>query len=256
MTRLDGKVAIVTGAARGIGQGIALCLAEEGADVVVNDLSPEAHPGAADAGATVAAIEGLGRRALAHYADVSDRAQVADLFAAAVRAFGRVDIVVANAAISIREPTVSARWEGVLRTVEVAQFGVYHTCQAAAQQMADQGHGGKILIIGSILAERPMPTSAPYNMAKAAINQLARTLAVELFEQRINVNVINPGFIDTPGERKFASDQQIAESSRSMPWGRAGTPRDIGRAAAFLCSGDADYITGTALVVDGGLRLK
>lgn len=256
MTRLAGKVALVTGAARGIGQGIALCMAEEGANVVVNDLSPETHPGAADARETAEAIAKAGRRALVHYADVSDRAQVAELFAAALREFGQVDIVVANAAISIREPTVAARWENVQRTIEVAQFGVYHTCQAAAQQMVAQGRGGKILMIGSILAERPMPTSAPYNMAKAAINQLARTLAVELFEQRINVNVINPGFVDTPGERKFASDEQIAESARRMPWGRAGTPRDIGRAAVFLCSDDADYITGTALPVDGGLRLR
>lgn len=256
MHRLEGKVALVTGAARGIGQGIALCLAEEGADVIVNDLSPEMFPGAADARETVSAIEALGRRALAHYADISDRAQVAALFAAGLRHFGRVDIVVANAAISIREPMLTAQWDNVLRTIEVAQFGVYHTCQAAAQQLVAQGRGGKIVMIGSVLAELPLPTSAPYNMAKAAINQLARTMAIELAEHRINVNVINPGFVDTPGERRFSTDEQIAEAGRRLPWGRAGLPRDIGRAAAFLVSDDADYITGSALVVDGGFRLR
>mgnify|MGYP001013624652 CR=1 FL=1 len=196
------------------------------------------------------------RRALAHYADVSDRDQVAGLFAAAAGALGRIDIVVANAAISIREPTVDAQWEHVRRTIEVAQFGVYHTCQAAARQMLAQGGGGKIIIIGSVLAELPLPTSAPYNMAKAAINHLARTLAIELAGQRINVNVINPGFIDTPGERAFASEEQIAEFGRSVPWGRAGTPDDIGRAAVFLASANADYITGAALTVDGGFKLR
>lgn len=251
--RLHGKVALVTGAARGIGRGIALCCAAAGADVVVNDLPP--HAGAADAAETAGEIERLGRRALVHYADVSDRAQVAGLFEAAARTLGRVDIAVANAAISIREPTVDAQWEHVYRTIEVAQFGVYHTCQAAAQRMLAQGGGGKIIIIGSVLAELPLPTSAPYNMAKAAINQLARTLAIELAAQHINVNVINPGFVDTPGERAFASEEQLAEFGRRVPWGRAGTPNDIGRAAVFLASADADYITGAALVVDGGFRL-
>ncbi len=254
MERLAGKVALVTGAARGIGQGIALCFAEEGADVLVNDLPP--GPQTADAAETAHAIAALGQRAHAHYADVSDREQVAALFAATVAQFGRLDIAVANAAISIREPTIKANWEHVQRTIAVAQFGVYHTCQAAAQQMVAQGHGGKIIIIGSVLGEMPMPNGAPYNMAKAAINHLARTLAIELAEYRINVNVINPGFIDTPGERAFASEEQIAEWGAALPWGRAGTPRDIGRAAAFLASADADYITGSALTVDGGFKLR
>jgi glucose 1-dehydrogenase len=204
---------------------------------------------------TVAEVEALGRRALAYDADISDRDQVAGLFAAGVAQFGRIDVVVANAAFSIREPVIEAQWEHVLRTLEVTQFGVYHTCQAAAQQMVRQGNGGKIVIIGSILGEIPFPSSAAYNMAKAAINHLARTLAAELTGHRINVNVVNPGYIDTPGERKFATEEQIAQAARNLPWGRLGTPRDIGRAVAFLASDDADYITGTALVVDGGYKL-
>ncbi len=256
MRRFDGKVALITGAARGIGRGIALCLAEEGADLVVNDLDPATASDVEDARGTAAAIEALGRRALVAYADVSDRAQVAALFAAAVAHFGQIDIVVANAATSIREPVVTARWEGVLRTIEVTQFGVFHTCQAAAQQMvATDRPGGKIVIIGSILAEIPFPTSAAYNMAKAAVNQLGRTLAAELAEHRINVNVINPGWIDTPGERKYASEAEIEGGGKHIPWGRLGTPRDIGRAVAYLASDDADYVTGSVLVVDGGYRV-
>jgi len=91
-------------------------------------------------------------------------------------------------------------------------------------------------------------------MAKAAVIHLGRTLAAELAVHRINVNVINPGYIDTPGERKFATEEQIAQAARNLPWGRLGTPRDIGRAVAFLASDDADYITGSTLVVDGGYR--
>ena len=252
MQRLEGKVALVTGAARGIGRGVALCLAEEGADIVVNDLKTAAGEGTRG---TVQEIETLGRQALAFDADISNREQVAALFAAGVAHFGHIDVVVDNAAFSIRQPVIEAQWEHVLRTLEVTQFGAFHTCQAAAQQMVKQGGGGKIVIIGSILSEIPFPNSAAYNMAKAAVNQLGRTLATELTTHHINVNVINPGYIDTPGERAFATEQQIAQAARSLPWGRLGTPHDIGRAVAFLASADADYITGTALVVDGGYKL-
>jgi len=253
--RFESKIALVTGAARGIGRGVALCLAEEGADLIVNDLPPDTGPGVVDVRDIAQEIEGLGRRALAHYADVSDREQVAGLFAAAVERFGRVDVVIANAAMSIRERVVDARWEDVLRTIEVAQFGVFHTCQAAAQQMVNQGRGGKIVIVGSILADIPFVGSAAYNMAKAAVVHLGRTLAAELAEHRINVNVVNPGYIDTPGERKFATEEQLQAAGRHIPWGRLGTPRDIGKAVAYLASDDADYVTGSVLQVDGGYKL-
>ncbi len=250
MQRFEEKVALVTGAARGIGRGVALCLAEEGANIIVNDLPPTEGLGARG---TVREIEALGRQALAYDADIADRDQVAALFAAGETRFGRIDVVVANAAFSIREPVIEARWEHVLRTLEVTQFGAYHTCQAAAQQMVKQG-GGKIVIIASILGEIAFLNSAAYNMAKAAVIHLGRTLSAELAAHRINVNVINPGYIDTPGERKFATEEQIAQAARNLPWGRLGTPHDIGRAVAFLASDDADYITGSTLVVDGGYR--
>lgn len=260
MRRFEGKVALITGAARGIGRGIALCLAEEGASVVLNDLPPrtplpeQVRVPLADAAATAREVEALGVQALPFYADVSDRSQVEALVAAAVAAFGRLDIVVANAALSLRGPILDAPWEHVLRTIEVVQFGTFHTCQLGAQQMARQGGGGKIVIVSSVLAEIPMAGSAAYNMAKAAISHLGRTLAAELAPQRINVNMLHPGYTDTPGERNFASEQQLQDSGLSIPWGRLGTAREMGRAACFLCSDDADYITGSTLIVDGGYR--
>jgi glucose 1-dehydrogenase len=249
--RLEDRVAVVTGGARGIGRGIALALASEGADIVINDLAP-GGPDVTDARDTAAEVEALGRRALVHYGDIADPGTAGELVAAAVAAFGRVDIAVANAAFSIREPVVEARWEHVLRTIEVTQFGVFHTCQAAARHMVARGGQGKIIIIGSILALIPMQTSAAYNMAKAAINHFGATLAAEMAPYRVNVNVINPGYIDTPGERKYATEEQIRQAGPRLPWGRIGTPHDIGRAAAFLASDDADYITGSILNVDGG----
>ncbi|MDD3824453.1 MAG: SDR family NAD(P)-dependent oxidoreductase [Anaerolineae bacterium] len=251
---LQGRVALVTGASRGIGRGVALCLAERGAAVVVNYRS---H--AAEAEEVVQAIGSAGGRALAWQADVAVRDEVDALVQGAVEAFGRLDIAVANAAHSIRGPVVSADWEDVLRVLEVSQFGVFHTCQFAARQMLAQepsgSSRGKIVIVSSILEELPAPHSGPYNMAKAAVNHLGRTLAAELARDRVNVNMVNPGWIDTPGERQFASEEALQSGGSRIPWGRLGTPDDIARAVAFLASDDADYITGATLRVDGGFLL-
>jgi len=254
MKRLEGKMALVTGASRGIGRGIALCLAAEGADVVVNYCthSDEAQE-------VVETISALGRRALSVQADVAQREAVAGLIAATVESFGRLDIAVANAAYTIREPVLEADWEHVQQVSQVSQFGVFHTCQLAARQMVTQAGagagGGKIVIISSILEEVPAPGSAAYNMAKAAINHLGRTMAAELASHHINVNMVNPGWIDTPGERRFASEEQLRQAGERIPWGRLGTPEDIGRAVVFLVSDEADYITGATLRVDGGFLL-
>jgi glucose 1-dehydrogenase len=119
------------------------------------------------------------------------------------------------------------------------------------QQEPNPSSRGKIVIISSVLAEVPFEGSSAYNMAKAAINHLGQTLAVEMAPYRVNVNVIMPGWIDTPGERMFYTEQQIQESGKLLPWGRIGLPEDIGKAVAFLASDDADYVTGSILRVDG-----
>lgn len=251
MGQFDGRVALITGASRGIGRGCALALAEQGADVVVNYRSHED-----EAQEVAALIEGMGRRALVWQADVAKRDAVEAMFAGAVAHFGRVDIAVANAAMSIREPVLTAKWEDVLRVLEVCQFGVFHTCQLAAQQMVAQEKigrsAGKIVVISSIHAELAVPNSAAYNMAKAAINHLVSTMAAELVDHHLNVNVINPGWIDTPGERNFATEEQIVQGAKRLPWKRLGTLEDIGQAVVYLASDAADYVTGTMLRVDGG----
>ncbi len=242
---------MVTGAAQGIGRGIALALAKEGANVVVND---RANRGAA--AEVVKEAQSYGGDAIFWQADVSDRQAVAEMYRATVDRYGGIDIAVSNAALNIREPVVDAEWDNVLATIEVTQFGVFHVCQMAAQQMVKQEPNpesrGKIIIVSSVQAEVAAPDSVAYNMSKAAINHMARTMAAELAGDRVNVNVILPGWIDTPGERSFYTDEELQEGGRLLPWGRMGRPDDIARAAAFLASDDANYITGTELRVDGG----
>lgn len=250
----EGKKALVTGAARGMGRGIALCLAAEGADLAINDLaSPE------DAQEVVDSIQKLGQRARYWQGDVADRDFVVKLMREVVDDFSCLDICVANAGISIPEYVIQAQWENVLRTIEVTQFGVFHTCQLAAQQMVQQVHeglpGGKIVIISSVHVELAVRGSAAYNMSKAAVTQLGRTLAMELAPYCINVNVIHPGLTDTPGTRAATTPQILERAAGRIPWGRLGTPEDIGKAAAFLASSNADYITGIELRVDGGFTL-
>lgn len=250
MQRLAGKIALVTGASRGIGRGIAVCLAEEGADVLVGY---RAH--ADEAQAVVAEIAALGRRALAWQVDVSKRDQVERMVQGCVQHFGRIDICVANAAYSYRQRILEAEWEGVQNTVNVTLFGVFHTCQLAARQMVAQGQRGKIVIISSIVSEMSFSDAEAYNMSKAAVNHFGQALAKELMPQRINVNVIRPGWIDTPGERTWYSEEDLQRAGRRIPWGRMGTPRDIGRCAVYLASDDADYVTGSSLRVDGGYMI-
>ena len=247
---LTGKVALITGGNRGIGRGCALELARMGADIVIADC----HPGSG-VSPVVAEVEALGQRAIFVRGDVADRASVEVMVGGAVRAFGRLDIAVANAARSVRRPFLEMSEDDFRQTLDVTLMGVFHTTQLAARQMVKQGEGGSIVIISSVLAELPIPTSAAYNCAKAGINQMGRTAATELAKHRIRVNVIEPGYIDTPGERAFATEEELAAIGPTLPLGRLGTIEDIGHGAAYLASPHAAYITGSVLRIDGGYML-
>jgi glucose 1-dehydrogenase len=177
------------------------------------------------------------------------------MIAAAVDRFGRLDIAVSNACYSDREPFYEADLAGFRRTVDVTMWGAFYLLRASARQMIAQGSGGSIVIISSPHAWIAVPRSMAYNMSKAAIDQMARTAAIELVEHRIRVNIVHPGWIDTPGERKFATDEQIQQAAGKLPWGRLGRPEEIGRGVAFLCNPASDYITGSSLSIDGGITL-
>jgi glucose 1-dehydrogenase len=247
---LSGKVALVTGAARGIGRASAVALAEAGCDVLLNDFSQMAL---AEEGAM--AIRQFGRRALAVSTDISDYGAVERLVELAVAEFGRLDIVVANAAFSDREAFCDANLDGFRRTIDVTMWGAFNVLRAATRQMIRQGDGGSAVIISSPHAYTPIPRSMAYNMAKAAVDQMAKTAAIELIDHRIRVNLIYPGWIDTPGERKFTSDEQLHEVGQKLPWKRLGRPDEIGRGVVFLCDPASDYITGSSLKIDGGIGL-
>lgn len=248
---LAGKIAIVTGAGRGIGKGCALELARRGADLVLND-----RPGSLDLALAESETRSLGRSVVAIEADVFARAGCEELVRQAIARFGRVDLLVSNPAWSRRAAFLDYDPVDFERTIAATLSSGFHLAQLVARQMVARGGGGKIVFVSSVQGEMPLAQSVAYNAAKAGLNHLARTIAVELFSHKINVNVIEPGWIDTPGERVAFSHDVIEREAAQLPWQRLGTPSDIGKAAAFLCSEDADYITGEVLAVDGGFRWK
>jgi glucose 1-dehydrogenase len=251
MIDLNGKVALITGSSRGIGRGCAEEMARAGANVTVNY-----HSHREDGEEVAESVRSLGGEAIVVQADVSDRAAVDAMVAKTVDRFGRLDVVVCNAYYSRRQPFLEISAEGMQRTLDVSLSGAFHAAQAGARQMVAQGGGGCILFISSVHAFIPVRTALSYNAAKAGMNHMSATMARELAEHRIRVNVIEPGWIDTPGERQFATEEQMREGGKSLPWGRLGAIEDIGRAATFLCSDAADYITGAVLRVDGGFWLE
>ena len=250
MVDLQDKVALITGSSRGIGRGCAIEMATCGADVVINYRT---HPDEAEEVAEI--VRGLGCDAITVGADIADRDAVEAMVQQGIDRFGKIDILVNNAAMSIRKPFLEIPVADVSRTIDVCMWGVFHCSQVAARHMVERGEGGKILIISSVHAFIPFGNSVAYNTAKAGINHMGYTMATELTEHRINVNVIEPGWTDTPGERNFATEEELREGGKKLPWGRLGTIEDIGKTAAFLCSDAADYITGACLRVDGGFWL-
>lgn len=248
--KLKGKVVLITGANRGIGKGCALEMAREGADVAINYRSHSE-----EAEAVAAEVCALGRRAVVVGGDVSDRSTDEEMIRNVVSELGKLDILVANAAASIRKPFLELTEEDMRFTLGVSLWGVFHCCQLAARQMVTQGHGGSIVVISSVHAVMPYKNSLAYNTAKAGVNHMARTMANELAEHRIRVNIVEPGWTDTPGERKYATDEELREAGRHLPLGRLATIQDIAKGVVFLASDDASYITAATLRIDGGFVL-
>jgi glucose 1-dehydrogenase len=247
---LSGLVAVVTGASLGIGRAAAIRLGRAGARVIVNYRS---HEEAADE--VVSEIKEGGGRAVSHRADVADQAAVESLVTRAVTEFGKLDIAISNAAYSDRETFFEADMEGFRRTVDVTMWGAFYLMRAAGQQMIRQGNGGSIVLVSSPHAFIPVPRAMAYNMSKAALEQMAKTAAIEISEFGVRVNMIQPGWTDTPGERKFASEETLEKAGRGIPLGRLGTPEEMAEGILFLCNPRNEYMTGATLLIDGGISL-
>ncbi len=249
--KLEGKVALVTGARRGIGRGIALEMARAGADVAVNDVA-----GPEEVEAVVGEIRALGRRAIGILADVRDRAAVEAMVERVVRELGHLDILVNNAGVESIIPLLEISEEEWERVTHTNLKGAVLCLQAAARAMIAAGRGGAIINIGSVQAGMVLPGRCHYAPSKRAIEALTANAAVELAPHNIRVNCINPGLIDTPMTAWVMKDPQVLpQVLERIALKRAGQPEEIGRVAVFFASDDASYVTGQSLYVDGGFRI-
>jgi glucose 1-dehydrogenase len=248
MGKLAGKVALVTGAAQGIGLACAQALAREGARVVLTDVNETAGRGA------VVRLRADGADVAFETCDVARKDDVERAVAAAVDQFGKLDILVANAGIVHAAEFLDLEEADFDRVLAVNLKGVFLVGQAAARRMVQQGHGGAIVNMSSVNAVLAIPNQVPYVVSKGAINQLTKVMALSLAPHGIRVNAIGPGTILTDLARNAVLGNREAERrilSRT-PLGRMGEPDEVGKVAAFLASDEASYLTGQTLYPDGG----
>ncbi len=250
MTVLSGKRAIVSGASMGIGRGVAVELARAGAQVVVNYRS---HP--EDADRVVAECEAVGGKAVKIRADFGVQAEIEQLVEQSAEQMGGIDILVSNAVYSDRKLFLEGDLDEFRKTIDVSMWGAFYFLRAGCRKMVEAGQGGNVVVISSPHAHLAMPGSMAYNMAKAANDQMARTAACELARDRIRVNIIHPGWTDTPGERKFFTEETLQREAAKLPLGRLGRIDEIGRGVVFLCDPKSEYITGSTITIDGGIQL-
>jgi meso-butanediol dehydrogenase/(S,S)-butanediol dehydrogenase/diacetyl reductase len=251
------RSALVTGAAQGIGRAVAERLRADGLVVTIADL-PSSAPLLAELTTTLGGPEDV----LPVAVDVSDAAQVDDAVQAHVDQFGGLDVMVANAGIAITAPLVETTVQQWRRTMAVNLDGVFHCYQAAARQMITQGRGGRIIGAGSVAAHRGGKWQSAYSASKFAIRGLTQSLAQELGEHGITVNVYSPGIVETSMWHGIDADMttrkgtttgsELAGMTSIIPLGRLETPLDVAGVVSFLASPDAGYVTGQSLVVDGG----
>lgn len=242
----------MTGAARerGIGRGIAECLAEEGCDVAVNDVAARD-----EAAELVDALRGLGRRALFVQADVTDREAVDAMMERVEADLGPLDIVCSNAGIADWRPLLDVTEESFDRVVSVNLSGAFNVCQSAARAMLASGRGGRIVVTSSVHVQMPFAEMSVYGATKAGLKGMVETMAIELGPNGITVNHIGPGWVRSyinDASPALQTDEDVRTTLTLIPAGRPAEPREMGRAVVYLCSGDGDYVTGEFLRIDGG----
>jgi 3-oxoacyl-[acyl-carrier protein] reductase len=247
--RLTGKVAVVTGASKGIGASIAKHLAGEGAAVVVNYASSKEG-----ADRVVAEIAGKGGRAVAVQADVAKPADIRRLFAETKKAFGRLDVLVNNAGLYEFAPIEEVTPEHFHKLFDLNVLGLLLTTQEALRYLGPQG--GSIINVSSVVATAAPPATSVYSATKAAVDAVTRSLAKELGPRKVRVNSINPGMVETEGFHAagIAQSDLRKQVEAQTPLGRIGQPQDIGPAAVFLESDESGWISGETLYIAGGLR--
>lgn len=251
MGTLSGKIALVTGARRGIGRGISLELAREGADVAINDVTDPAQ-----AESVAEEVRSLGRRALVVMADVSQPDQVTAMVGRVVAELGGLDILVNNAGVESIIPLLEITPEEWERVTHINLKGEFLCAQAAARHMVAAGKGGAIVNIGSVQAGLVLPGRTHYAPSKRGVEALTANLSVELAPYNIRVNCINPGLIETDMTSWVMKDPNILPVVlEKIALKRAGQPSEIGQVVAFLASDKASYVTGQSLYVDGGFRI-
>jgi glucose 1-dehydrogenase len=253
--RLEGKVAIITGGDQGIGRAIALRLASEGADIAF--CYRHNRSGAEEVVANITGDEvgaGTGRKALALQADVSDTAQAQNFITSVFERFGTADILVNNAGLERRADFWDVTEQDYDLVLNVNLKGVFFTTQAVVRHWLAAKQPGKIINISSVHEELPFPHFASYCASKGGLKMLARDLAIELSPYGITINNIAPGAIETPINKALLNDPaKLKPLLENIPVRRLGTAEDVAGVAAFLASADSDYITGSTVLVDGGL---